>query len=185
MKLIKPIDTMFRGNRCRSRLEARWLVFLAALDLDYAYEPIGMELPSGWYLPDVYVNSWDAFLEIKPIKATDAELLKGKELSIATNSPVMIIQGQPWPDEYSVIMFTDGELSRGRIPQMPCEFGECPDCEGAMLLDIDSGVIIRRPLQHSCGGCDEIAIPGRFSKKLMDAFTAARSARFEHVETGL
>jgi hypothetical protein len=68
MTVIKPIETRYAGCRFRSRLEARYAVFLDALGLRWEYEPEGFELPSGWYLPDFYLptvcgGSW---IEVKP-----------------------------------------------------------------------------------------------------------------------
>jgi hypothetical protein len=47
MDEIRPIETEYNGYRFRSRLEARWAIFFAALGVDYEYEPEGFELPSG------------------------------------------------------------------------------------------------------------------------------------------
>lgn len=53
---IKPIETIYNGYRFRSRLEARWAVFLDSLGVKYEYEPEGFELPDGTrYLPDFRV----------------------------------------------------------------------------------------------------------------------------------
>lgn len=59
MKEIKPIETVYKGCRFRSRLEARWAVFFDALGVEWEYEPEGFELPSGRrYLPDFRVKCW-------------------------------------------------------------------------------------------------------------------------------
>lgn len=53
---IKPIETIYRGYRFRSRLEARWAVFFDSLGVKYEYEPEGFKLPDGsMYLPDFRV----------------------------------------------------------------------------------------------------------------------------------
>jgi hypothetical protein len=50
---ITPIETVYKGFRFRSRLEARWAVFFDAMGLKYEYELEGYRLPSGvGYLPD-------------------------------------------------------------------------------------------------------------------------------------
>ena len=50
---IKPIETVYKGYRFRSRLEARWAVFFDAIGAAWEYEPEGFELEDGtWYLPD-------------------------------------------------------------------------------------------------------------------------------------
>lgn len=66
MLTIKPLETRCNGYRFRSRLEARWSIFLEELGIEYAYEPQGYVLPSGPYLPDFYLPKYDKFIEIKP-----------------------------------------------------------------------------------------------------------------------
>ena len=68
---IAPIQTRYKGYNFRSRLEARYAVFLDALKLRWEYEPEGFELPSGWYLPDFRVQMPQLlpgffWLEVKP-----------------------------------------------------------------------------------------------------------------------
>lgn len=41
---IKPIETLYKGYRFRSRLEARWAVFFDALGLKWEYEKEGFDL---------------------------------------------------------------------------------------------------------------------------------------------
>lgn len=54
---MKSIQTVYKGYRFRSRLEARWAVFFDALDLPWEYEPEGFELGEGLrYLPDFRVT---------------------------------------------------------------------------------------------------------------------------------
>ena len=69
--MIRPIETYYRGHRFRSRLEARWAIFLNRLKITYHYEFEGFHLPSGDYLPDFYcpniVSALGAFIEIKPL----------------------------------------------------------------------------------------------------------------------
>ena len=70
--IIKPIETVYKGYRFRSRLEARWAVFFDAFGLVWQYESEGYQLPNGWYLPDFHVKTFDqyyawSFFEIKPL----------------------------------------------------------------------------------------------------------------------
>lgn len=53
---IKPIETIYKGYKFRSRLEARWAVFFDAAGIKYEYEPEGFDLGNGiYYLPDFYL----------------------------------------------------------------------------------------------------------------------------------
>lgn len=45
---IKAIETVYRGYRFRSRLEARWAVFFDALGLEWEYEPEGFDLTDAY-----------------------------------------------------------------------------------------------------------------------------------------
>lgn len=71
---IKAIETRYGGYRFRSRLEARWAVFLNEIGLDWEYEPQGYEVPTRRgtirYLPDFWLGSgqWG---EVKGFLDTD------------------------------------------------------------------------------------------------------------------
>lgn len=67
---IKAIDTVYKGCRFRSRLEARWAVYFDCMGIAYEYEPEGFEFEDGTkYLPDFYLREIDAYVEIKSIGA--------------------------------------------------------------------------------------------------------------------
>lgn len=71
-----PIDTEYAGFSFRSRLEARWAVFLDVYGVEYRYEPEGFVLPwrlnPEWapskrfqYLPDFHLPTLDLWGEVK------------------------------------------------------------------------------------------------------------------------
>lgn len=54
---IKPIETVYKGYRFRSRLEARWAVFFDTIGAKWEYEPEGYKLKDGtYYLPDFLLH---------------------------------------------------------------------------------------------------------------------------------
>jgi hypothetical protein len=61
---IRPIETCYKGYRFRSRLEARWAVFLDALGVPWQYEPLGFDLGGVRYLPDFWLPKIRTWLEI-------------------------------------------------------------------------------------------------------------------------
>jgi hypothetical protein len=62
----KAIETIYRGYRFRSRLEARYAVFFDALDLPFEYEKEGFTLEDGTkYLPDFWLPTLKLWVEIK------------------------------------------------------------------------------------------------------------------------
>ena len=57
---IKPIETVYKGYKFRSRLEARWAVFFDACGVEWEYEPEGYDLGDGvYYLPDFLLHDVD------------------------------------------------------------------------------------------------------------------------------
>jgi hypothetical protein len=92
---MKAIETIYKGYRFRSRLEARWAVFFDALGWNWKYEVEGFELSSGRYLPDFYfpdINSWG---EVKPKDLTEDELSKCKELQSKAGGHFFLLVGEP------------------------------------------------------------------------------------------
>ncbi|ACL41900.1 hypothetical protein Achl_3949 (plasmid) [Pseudarthrobacter chlorophenolicus A6] len=62
----KAMEVSYSGRIFRSRLEARWAIFLDLLDVNWDYEPsfyqVGEEL---FYLPDFYLPDHQLWLEVK------------------------------------------------------------------------------------------------------------------------
>lgn len=78
METVKPIETVYKGFRFRSRLEARWAVLFDAMGIKYLYEPEGYRLSDGTcYLPDFFLPDMDQFFEVKGVlKLTDERKIK-------------------------------------------------------------------------------------------------------------
>lgn len=100
MPAIKAIPTRYRGYHFRSRLEARWAVFLDSLGVRWEYEPEGYELPyGGRYLPDFWLPDGAVFLEIKPANlsydANEEAESKAEGLAVSQQTTVFIASGAP------------------------------------------------------------------------------------------
>lgn len=80
---IKAIQTRYKGYHFRSRLEARWAVFFDALGLEWEYEPEGFDLDGVWYLPDFYLSAQKVWVEIKGAEASQEEI--GKCMLLASH----------------------------------------------------------------------------------------------------
>lgn len=64
--MIQAIETVYAGIKFRSRLEARWAVFMDTLGVTWEYETEGFLLPDGvGYLPDFFVPTI-GWIEVKP-----------------------------------------------------------------------------------------------------------------------
>ena len=86
---LTPIETVYKGYKFRSRLEARWAVFFEEMGFDWSYEVEGFNLPSGArYLPDFFIKNhehcYDYWYEIKPEGADPC--LKVAEFSVVLDS---------------------------------------------------------------------------------------------------
>lgn len=95
---IKAIETTYNGIEFRSRTEARWAVFLDALGVHWDYEPEAFTDGQLSYLPDFWVQEFDAYLEIKPDKPTKEEMRKAMVL-LDTGAKLIFAIGQPSLDD--------------------------------------------------------------------------------------
>jgi hypothetical protein len=100
---IKPIETLYKGYRFRSRLEARWAVFFDVLGIKWEYEKEGYDLGEvGWYLPDFWlpqlydrVLNAGMWVEVKALEPTPEETVKVEELTAGTRHSSIIVWGMP------------------------------------------------------------------------------------------
>lgn len=212
MSGIKPIETRYKGYRFRSRLEARWAVFFDALGLKWEYEYEGFALRSGWYLPDFYFPEGDYYIEIKPSTdaVNDRDISRYEELAKARHRGLYVLFGVPklplveagrgqvakvedgcfalsltvaegrdatpiWDFRRSVWQERDSD---GEIFLWPCWAMEpAKDDEGVTVFVGDEslpGTWVFNP-----GSTKHHDTP-----RLIAAYEAARSARFEHGECG-
>jgi hypothetical protein len=167
MSYIKPIETNYAGYRFRSRLEARWAVFLDALGIAWEYEKEGFDLKEdGWYLPDFYLPDYDAWVEIKPSRPERGYLIKPTALSWNGGKSLLLVVGNPWPGEYVV------EYFRPPAQVETCQsLALCSECYGLCVVG-DSGRTFVG--QHACDNSFRVV-----SLRHSEAFRAARSARFD------
>jgi hypothetical protein len=104
---VKAIETLYKGYRFRSRLEARWAVFFDALEIGWEYEPEGFELDDVGtrYLPDFRVESShyppSCWFEIKPFSPSAEEQRRASVLAKESNQLAFIFSGDPYsPTSY-------------------------------------------------------------------------------------
>jgi hypothetical protein len=108
----KAIDTQYRGYLFRSRLEARYAIFLDTLGVTWDYEIEGFKLPSGWYLPDFFIRGnghYGPYLEVKAIEPTAAEKTKLCELCAAKSAYGVFAWGAPG-DERVLLIDKEGDV---------------------------------------------------------------------------
>jgi len=95
MRIIPAIETVYAGRKFRSRLEARWAVFMDTLGLEWLYEHEGYKTKAGLYLPDFYLPSMRLHLEVKPTK--EAARDSGKRISAFRDEvgAILVVIGPP------------------------------------------------------------------------------------------
>lgn len=183
---IKAIETVYRGYRFRSRLEARWAVFFDALGVPYEYEKEGFDLDgAGLYLPDFWLptvrcradRETGVWVEIKGQEPTEAENARCHALSAGTGRPVFLFVGLPDAfREPKPVGFGGYEFSPDRGWDNYMRFCQCysPDC-GAVRIEFDEGNYMTCPVCNSSSDYETFGLDR--------AYAAARRARFEHGET--
>lgn len=203
--VIKAIETIYNGYRFRSRLEARWAVFFDALKIKYEYEIEGYDLGSGIrYLPDFYLPEHDVWVEIKrkDLDENDREKL----IEFSRSHAILLFTGDPWPDKYIITLFNQGlEITKEIWSDLP-RFAERIEQYGwgglVWAIERDSGIatILAQsldgkifffnltPFPTSSNSGDPLCWPCNYNNwsapsKLMQAYSSARQARFEHGET--
>lgn len=178
---IKAIETSYQGYRFRSRLEARWAVFLDTLGIRYEYEKEGFELEDvGRYLPDFWLPDLHVWLEIKGGEPTWDEIRKAQELYCVGEKErgwgVAFGIGEPhYGDDLRVFCFETSEAGSGAAWFPNCRWYS--DGQVTAIL-VDSLVPDRRFIPNSIYSIS--AAPYSDPYVIAGAADAARSARFEH-----
>lgn len=171
---VKPIQTNYRGYKTRSRLEARWMVYLDTVGLDFEYEPEGFEFDNGKrYLPDFWLPNVQSWAEVKPMPLTMSEMDSCAQLVKATGYGCVLLVGSPeaQPYERLFVLAQQERDHRHRPIALPPGIGLCD-------AKIDTEYVSERRF-YICTGNGEIA-----DRDVLKAVQAARSARFEFGESG-
>lgn len=186
MTTIKPIETIYKGYKFRSRLEARWAVFLDQVGVPYCYEHEGFDLNGTWYLPDFWLPDSDSFIEIKPNKDFNKEerirnWTLCSKLRDKTERHVFLIVGNPFPGEYIVHQFGMAYDDEEPYPlnQSGVDFSQCRRCSRIAILreDICNDWKWINKGTKDCSGCSERE-PHPDSDLIRKAFISARQMRF-------
>lgn len=172
---MKAIETHYKGYRFRSRLEARWAVYLDAAGIAWDYETQGFDFGGGsLYLPDFWLPQFSAWAEVKPVALTDEERGKVESLVRGSGRPCILLIGTPAVASYPYVEFTNhGNAS---VPPSLCVTDCVVEHFRPNRLYLNTGVAPAddwMPNPHTF-------LPGT----LAGYVAAARSARFEHGETG-
>jgi hypothetical protein len=195
---VKAIETRYKGFRFRSRLEARWAVFFDALGVKWDYEPEGFEFADGTrYLPDFWLPDHGVWVEVKPTPPTPREQQLALELLYGSGRPVYITGGGPGSlGELHVTRTANGgEVSHDIVQRAAIlkwehtaqiQFRGCGTTRGVVECDqlgryqSGAGGISR----IYCQAGTDLPLGAHGLDEYDRAIVAARSARFEHGESG-
>lgn len=200
---IAPIETTYANTRFRSRLEARWAVFFDHLNVKWLHEPEGYILGNGdQYLPDFWLPTEQVWVEVKgaPTKEDMGRLRAATDMDGLPvvygdpRRPCDVIDG-PWPTD---IPGHNRILLLGNIPDPDNTGYLCGWLHWMATLDANGPGLhkvfrsigapvewIYRPLAWGeLDSFDGTTGPTALSWALKTAYLAARSARFEHGESG-
>ena len=157
--MTKAIQTRYGGCYFRSRIEARWARFFDCMGIIWEYEPQGFELKSGPYLPDfqLLLGGKRVWWEVKGEKPTEQEMQALFDLSLETRQLAYIAWGAIPRDYLDDPRISDPSGNLVRWFATPKAVGWAP------------------------AGLD---VPGIDNPRLFNAYSTARSARFEHGEVG-
>lgn len=154
---VKPIETHYCGYRFRSRLEARWAVFLDAMQFQWQYEAEGYQLRYGWYLPDFWLPHVHMFAEVKGCELSQRELALAKELAKRIRHCVLMLVGPPDFKSYQAFDPDGRQIAYSFDSTLTDRLAHAPESVSGNVR--------------------------QFSQTYRQAIKAARSARFEHGES--
>lgn len=175
---MKVIETIYKGYRMRSRLEARWAVFYDGMGIAWQYEVEGFQMNNGErYLPDFWLPSFSGgmWCEVKP---DGGDFLKSKQFAEEGSKQIWLCEGLPRFAVYKIWDFLeehDGEgltcgipnwdqaINENRMFWMPCQF-DCKNCGTDKIEILDNNP---KYLQYAEWG------------DLKEATRIAKQARFE------
>ena len=168
---IKAIETCYKGYRFRSRLEARWAVYFDAAGIEWEYEKEGYRLSNnlGAYLPDFWLPQVEMWAEVKPTFFSHLEICKCWDLALLTGYPCLMLDEVP-----------DNKSYWGVEP-----LNETDACFTDYFLD--GSYLSERRFYANTGVTYPDKADGRDYGDACRtrAVNLARSARFEHGESGL
>ena len=182
---FEAIETLYKGCRFRSRLEARWAVLFEAVGIKWEYEIEGFNLgEAGLYLPDFYLPDMNLWAEVKGREFTREENEKAKALASMVepglDGGVLKLVGLP--EEYDYIQGycnTYYGVKEAKYLFIYSTNPEFPIAPPVFFLDQTAEIIF--PIKLSDREYDNQAEDSIWM--YTKGIAAAKAARFEHGET--
>jgi hypothetical protein len=195
---VKAIETVYRGTRFRSRLEARWAVLFDSMKIEWRYEHQGFESGAARYLPDFWLPGDETWCEVKGEKyalAHDYERMvrvlgEGGPLPLLLLGDIPSVNGSATPFHPILWRYGEDGIFRDWAFLLPTK--------GAAVhttREADPYLLHMLGLPRT-GGMDKKLVEEEWSVEhrmretvvchggAMEAYRAARAARFEHGAEG-
>lgn len=192
---IQAIETLYKGYRCRSRLEARWLYFLDLIGMRYEYEPQGFCADGIWYLPDIYIPAYHTFIGVKNESVYEDEDLRAEArrkieaiCGACLEYAGVIVYGDPLTSRCESYCFLSSEMCSG-TDWVPVFFEYIRDDKASGAGICYNGEVLMRTYAGTMmyEGFEDIStsnyayVPD-LKDLMLRAKLRARGARFEHGE---
>lgn len=183
MNKIRPIETIYDGQRFRSRIAVRWAIFMDTLAVPYEYRPESFDLGGTIYTPDFWLPEQQCWMDAGRDFPSPDTAKAARSLAALSLKPVhlfcqptrllqsewVVANGTPHtPAAYAIRYYPDGSYS---APFMWCR---CSRCEKLTLEHsgyTDGACCLREKRE------------GAHGKGLAEAYRRATLARFAYDET--
>ncbi|MER7166796.1 hypothetical protein ABT336_12130 [Micromonospora sp. NPDC000207] len=203
-----PIETRYAGCRFRSRLEARWAVWFDHLGINWQYETetylVGPKGSQRGYLPDFYLPRRALWVEVKghvaaanyPLLVAAAHPEHGLPISLGTTPDdfayfkqrLLVLGPVPRTAGFHLSLLLIGGVLSEQLVTPICKSPQGRNDEHDHLM---SPVLGPRRVEPNSDG-EYVPPPCMLDERgygfpcpdISAAYTAARSARFEHGEQG-
>lgn len=205
----KPVglECSYSGKVFRSRLEARWALYLDLLGIDWDYEPCHYKLSDTlYYLPDFYLPQHRIWVEVKGAPFFDAESHAKVVNGVAGTRPLptrnapyeaagTIIMGGTFqrtshstaPEHIAVIPGPEHTAHFVRMMWAPTDTGWTPAIGSIIDRAKASGTkAARRPLAAQTKAILEPSLgPGPVDPRVLAAYQSAGAATFDDIKKTL
>lgn len=194
---FQPIQTRYAGCHFRSRLEARYAVLFDTLGIRWHYELEGFHVGRRQYLPDFLLVDSGTWVEVKGGEdGLDHDLMLEAALRLpeaGAGFPTLLLLGpipEPKDDRcnWCWIGFTpSGEGLEGERYSLDAYWSLTPagfPGHPVRLADTSGATPVSFGLEGWLEPGSDMNTTASESAKQLEAYRAARSARFEHGESG-
>jgi hypothetical protein len=203
---MKAIETEYKGFLFRSRLEARWAVFFDSVGMEWKYEAEGFEVDGHRYLPDFWLPEANAWAEVKGDPNGLRKEFTRMSAVLGAKSPLpgftegltsLIVLGDiPDEDDAAVLHPVLSRRDAGLLTRTWGWFVPLKDGRALFSPDSQESLLYLLFQRHTTGSLSEPqssgwnveswAVKGAAIRmpRILNAYRAARQARFEHGATG-